>query len=577
MGQPQISADGDKTLKVLVADDDVPNRLILKAILEKQGYRVFLADDGVQAVDVFHREHPDLILMDIKMPNMDGYEATRRIKSINGDAFVPVIFLTATTDSEGLAKCVESGGDDFLTKPYNRVLLQARIDALLRIRDLYNTVQYQRNELARHQKRLDRERQLAKRLFNNIVETGSLNLPYVKSMLSPMSLFSGDILMAAAKPSGGLHILLGDFTGHGLAAAIGALPVSSIFYGMTKKGYSIAEIVTEINSKLKIILPTDMFLAACIVDVNPASHTLSIWNGGIPQVLIYGEEEQEIVRTVEPRHLPLGIVDGESFDRRIDVVEVRQGDRIFIHSDGITETSNPAGNMFGRGRLENIFVENKQSDNLFYEIHEALINFLAGANQQDDMTLIEIKYDQEQLEKTVQHDSSQERHALQPSSSWNLSMELGADLLRHFDPLPLLIKSVCDMQGFQGQRQQLYTVFSELFSNALDHGVLNLDSKLKQTADGFAKYYMERGTRLSELSEGSIKVDIHHQPDEKGGLLTVRFEDSGSGFDFNRQETPSLASNVGHSGRGIQLLHSICDEITYEGNGNVIKATYRWR
>jgi CheY-like chemotaxis protein len=577
MGQPQFSVDGNKTLKVLVADDDIPNRLILKAILEKQGYRVFLADDGVQAVDVFRREHPDLILMDIKMPNMDGYEATRRIKSINGDTFVPVIFLTATTDSEGLAKCVESGGDDFLTKPYNRVLLQARIDALLRIRDLYNTVQYQRNELASHQKRLDRERQLAKRLFNNIVETGSLNLPYVQSMLSPMSLFSGDILMAAAKPSGGLHILLGDFTGHGLAAAIGALPVSSIFYGMTKKGYSIAEIVTEINTKLKIILPTDMFLAACIVDVNPASHTLSIWNGGIPQVLIYGEEEQEIVRTVEPRHLPLGIVDGESFDRRIDVVEMRQGDRIFIHSDGITETSNPAGNMFGRDRLKNIFVENKQSENLFYEIHEALINFLAGANQQDDMTLIEIKYDQEQLEETVQHDSSQERHALQPSSSWNLSMELGADLLRHFDPLPLLIKSVCDMQGFQGQRQQLYTVFSELFSNALDHGVLNLDSKLKQTADGFAKYYMERGTRLSELSEGSIKVDIHHQPDEKGGLLTVRFEDSGSGFDFNKQEIPSLASNVGHSGRGIQLLHSICDEITYEGNGNVIKATYRWR
>lgn len=577
MGQPQISIDSNKTLKVLVADDDVPNRLILKAILEKQGYHVFLADDGVQAVDVFHREQPDLILMDINMPNMDGYEATRRIKSINGDAFVPVIFLTATTDSEGLAKCVESGGDDFLTKPYNRVLLQARIDALLRIRDLYNTVQYQRNELASHQKRLDRERQLAKRLFNNIVETGSLNLPYVQSMLSPMSLFSGDILMAAAKPSGGLHILLGDFTGHGLAAAIGALPVSSIFYGMTKKGYSIAEIVTEINSKLKIILPTDMFLAACIVDINPASHTLSIWNGGIPQVLIYGEEEQEIVRTVEPRHLPLGIVDGESFDRRIDVVEMRQGDRIFIHSDGITETSNPAGNMFGRDRLEKIFVENTQSDNLFYEIHEALIHFLAGANQQDDMTLIEIKYDQEQLEETVQHDSSQERHALQPSSSWNLSMELGADLLRHFDPLPLLIKSVCDMQGFQGQRQQLYTVFSELFSNALDHGVLNLDSKLKQTADGFAKYYMERGTRLSGLSEGSIKVDIHHQPDEKGGLLTVRFEDSGSGFDFNKQEIPSLASNVGHSGRGIQLLHSICDEITYEGNGNVIKATYRWR
>lgn len=311
-GTQSALVENNNVHKVLVADDDIPNRLILQAILEKQGYSVLLADDGLQAVEVFQREQPDLVLMDIKMPQMDGYEATRKIKAISGDTFVPVIFLTATTDSEGLAKCVESGGDDFLTKPYNRVLLQARIDALLRIRELYNTVQQQRNELASHQKRLDRERQLAKRLFNNILETGTLDLPYVQSMLSPMSLFSGDILMAAAKPSGGLHVLLGDFTGHGLAAAIGALPVSSVFYGMTAKGYSIAEIVTEINIKLNIILPTDMFLAACIIDINPGSHTMSVWNGGIPSVLVYGEEEREIVRTVPPRHLPLGVTANDS-------------------------------------------------------------------------------------------------------------------------------------------------------------------------------------------------------------------------------------------------------------------------
>ena len=166
----------NSALKILIADDDIPNRLVLQAILEKQGYTVLQADDGAQAVELTAREQPDMILMDIKMPVMDGYEATKRIKAMQGESFVPVIFLTATSDSEGLAKCVGSGGDDFLTKPYNRVLLQARIDALLRIRELYKTVQHQRNELASHQKRLDRERQLAKRLFTNIVETGSLDL-----------------------------------------------------------------------------------------------------------------------------------------------------------------------------------------------------------------------------------------------------------------------------------------------------------------------------------------------------------------------------------------------------------------
>jgi CheY-like chemotaxis protein/anti-sigma regulatory factor (Ser/Thr protein kinase) len=569
------SSPHDKTLTVLVADDDVPNRLVLQAILEKQGYRVLQADDGVQAVDVFSREHPDLILMDIKMPNMDGYEATRRIKDMSMDSFVPVIFLTATSDSEGLAKCVESGGDDFLTKPYNRILLQARIDALLRIRELYNTVQDQRNELSDHQKRLDRERQLAKRLFTNIVETGSLDLPYVQSMLSPMSLFSGDILLAVPKPSGGLHVLLGDFTGHGLAAATGALPVSSIFYGMTTKGFSIAEIVSELNSKLRTILPTDMFLAACVVDINPGSHTLSVWNGGIPTVMIYGEDEQEIVRSLSSRHLPLSIADDESFSRRVEVVEMRQGDRIYINSDGITEAANPNGQMFGRERLKDIFVKNADSDKLFNDIRDAVIKFQAGGTQQDDMTMVELRYDQQQLEDTAYHDKAQIRLAEQPSSEWSFSMVLSANLLTHFDPLPLLIQSVCDMQSFRGQRQQLYTVFSELFSNALDHGILNLDSSLKNTADGFAKYYMEREVRLANLSNGSIKIYVSHKPNDDGGLLTIRIEDTGGGFDFQKNQV-SLESNVGNSGRGIQLLDSICENITYLDKGNIVEATYRW-
>lgn len=564
-----------KTLTVLVADDDIPNRLVLQAILEKQNYRVLQADDGLQAVEMYTREQPDLVLMDIKMPKMDGYEATRRIKAMSVDAFVPVIFLTATSDSEGLAKCVESGGDDFLTKPYNRVLLQARIDALLRIRELYNTVQEQRNELADHQKRLDRERQLAKRLFTNIVETGSLDLPYMQSMLSPMSLFSGDILLAAPKPSGGLHVLLGDFTGHGLAAATGALPVSSIFYGMTTKGYSIAEIVSEINTKLKIILPTDMFLAACVIDVNPGSHTLSVWNGGIPPIVIYGEEEQEIIRTLPPRHLPLGIANEDSFNRRVEVMEMRQDDRIYIYSDGITEAVNPEGEMFGRQRLENIFINNTSSEELFNEIRSALIKYQAGRAQQDDMTMIELRYNQQQLEDTIFIDKSQLKLAEQSSSEWNFSMDLGADLLTHFDPLPLLIQAVCDMQSFRGQRQQLYTVFSELFSNALDHGILNLDSDLKGTADGFAKYYMEREARLLNLNEGSIKINVAHRPHEDGGLLTIRIEDSGDGFDFKRKQV-ALEKNVGNAGRGIQLLDSICEKIEYFGKGNIVEATYRW-
>jgi serine phosphatase RsbU (regulator of sigma subunit)/anti-sigma regulatory factor (Ser/Thr protein kinase) len=565
----------NKDLTILVADDDLPNRFVLQAILDKQGFNVLQADDGLQAVEIFEREKPDLVLMDIKMPNMDGYEATRIIKDKSGESFVPVIFLTATSDDEGLAKCVESGGDDFLTKPYNHVLLKARIEALIRIRDLYNTVHSQRNELANHQKRLDHERELASRLFNNIVETGSLGLANINSLLSPMSLFSGDILLVAPKPSGGLHVLLGDFTGHGLAAATGALPVSSVFYGMTAKGFSVAEIIAEINEKLIAILPSNMFLAACMIEMNPNSHTLSIWNGGIPPVLIYSELEQGLSKEIKPRHLPLGIVGGNRFSRRIDVVEMHEGDRVYIHSDGVTETTNPNGSMYGLDRLVEIFEKNKIPGKLFEEIVENLKDFQAGGEQQDDVAMIELQYQQTLLESMVDLKTSLSSTVGHPSSSWSLSMELGADIIRYFDPLPLLIQSVNDLQGFRGQGQKLYTVFSELFSNALEHGILELNSDLKKTADGFARYYTERQSKLGELSKGKIKIDIKHSPKGKGGELIICFQDSGHGFDY-RSARLALEDNVSHSGRGIQLLESLCERVEYSDKGNVVKAIYRW-
>ncbi len=563
-------------LTILIADDDLPNRFLLQTILDKQGFNVLQADDGLQAVEVFKRERPDLVLMDIKMPNMDGYEATRNIKAMSGETFVPVIFLTATSDSDGLAKCVESGGDDFLTKPYNHVLLKARIDALLRIRELYNTVRTQRNELANHQKRLDRERELASKLFNNIVETGSLDLPNINSLLSPMSLFSGDILLVAPKPSGGLHVLLGDFTGHGLAAATGALPVSSVFYGMTAKGFSVPDIVSEINEKLVAILPVDMFLAACMIEMNPSSHTLSIWNGGIPPVLIYSEYEQKITREIAPRHLPLGIAGGHVFSRRVDVVEMHEGDRVVIYSDGVTETVNPDGAMYGRERLGQVFEENKSPLKLFDEIYTNLKEFQAGGEQHDDVTMIEMQYQQKLLESMVDLKSSLGSTVGHPPSSWSLSLELDADIIRNFDPLPLLIQTVNDLQGFRGQGQKLYTVFSELFSNALEHGILELNSDLKRTADGFARYYTERQSKLAELLKGKIRIDIKHRPKDGGGELVIRFQDSGKGFDF-RAARLALEDNITHSGRGMQLIKSLCDEVKYDGNGNIIEAVYHWK
>ncbi len=131
--------------KVLIVDDDSVNRMILEGMLVNQGYEVIQAENGQQAVDMYSSDQPEMVLMDIMMPVMNGYDATRTIKDLAGEKFVPIIVLTAMTDEDELVKCVHSGADDFLTKPFSHVVLTAKIKALTRMQDLYHTISEQRD------------------------------------------------------------------------------------------------------------------------------------------------------------------------------------------------------------------------------------------------------------------------------------------------------------------------------------------------------------------------------------------------------------------------------------------------
>jgi len=571
-----INAQTIKTLiiKVLIVDDDITNRMVLQSLLDLQGYETFLAENGQQAVDMFQQVCPDLILMDINMPVMDGYTATSIIKKLCVNRFVPVIFLTAVTEDEALVTCINSGGDDFLTKPYNDIILNAKIEALLRIRQLYNTINEQKNQIARYHQRMDNEIAVATSLFDKILNPGSLSRPNLKYLLSPMSLFNGDMLIAAEKPSGGLHVLLGDFTGHGLGAATGALPAASVFYEMTSKGYSIIEIVSEINRKLIYILPTGMFMAACAVDMDILSHTVSIWNGGIPDVLLFNAKERKITYRITSNNLPLGITEAFNLNSTIQVFPVSSQDKLYIYTDGVTETTDANNEMFGQARLEEVFSLTQHSSDIFEAISRRLAEFRGGEDQSDDVTLLELTYDQDCLDVSGQFKKPVSMSTM-PASDWTFNINLGADALKSLDPLPMIVQSIVEMQGLKEQRQQIYIIIAELFSNALEHGLLGMDSILKKSVEGFSGYYQEREKRLSEFKDGHINIYIAHEPYNAGGKLLLRIEDSGEGFDYAARATQSTLS-LEYSGKGLMLLQSMCKSVNYIGKGNIVEVVYVW-
>lgn len=569
MNEPAI-----ESLKILVADDNQTDRMILSSIVKKQGHSVELAQDGIEAVEKFESFQPDIILMDALMPRMSGQQAARKIKELAGDEVIPIIFLTSLQDAESLADCLDSGGDDFLSKPYNRVILKAKIAAFSRMRKMHAEVQHQRDEIRERNEHMILEQQVAKAVYDNVAHSGCLELSNIKYLLSPLAVFNGDVLLAARKPSGDMHVLLGDFTGHGLPAAIGAMPLAEIFYGMTAKGFNLQEILREVNLKLKTILPVGYFCCTCMVCLNFRSSEMEVWMGGLPDFFLYRAQAAKAER-VKSRHLPLGVLNTHSFNSTTITFAMDPGDRFYMWSDGILEARNKENELFGDERLEEVFLSNNRPETLFDDILSNVDAFIGNADRDDDTTLLELKM--VEAEELGSAEIERAAGSITGPAQWQVNITLRDDQLRDYNPLPLLMHVVSEVPTLRGQSGQLYTLVAELFSNAFEHGVLGLDSKLKASTHGFAEYYSERAKR-SENVKGYVRIECCHEPDpEKGGDLFIKLEDSGPGFDHEQMMSKlNMKDKNTYSGRGIALIASLCDKLEYQGSGNIVKAQYHW-
>jgi hypothetical protein len=469
-------------------------------------------------------------------------------------------------------QCLDAGGDDFLSKPYNRFILQAKIKAFNRMREMHGTMLEQRDQIALHNEHLMQEQAVAKQVFDNIAHTGCLDASNVKHFLSPLAVFNGDVIVAAVRPSGNMMVLLGDFTGHGLPAAIGAMPLASTFYGMAQKGFSMVDILREINQKLKQILPIGVFCCATIIDVNFRKQKIKIWNGGLPDCYILRNKTQ-MVEAVHSRHLPLGVLGDKDFKDDCVHYELEMGDRFYMWSDGIIEARNGSGEMFGEDRLRAVFDRCSDPERLFEDILGNVQGFIGDKERDDDLSLIEVEMVAPDDVITKAREFT--RHSGAGLMEWSLEFEVKPSTFRVFDPLPLLLNVLVEVPGLRRHSGSLYTILAELYSNGLEHGILRLDSSWKKSPEGFTRYYEERAQRLAELHDGYIRFNLAHQTSDDGGTLTIRVQDSGKGFAFDRN-IDNEHKTQGYSGRGIPLIRTMCHSLRYLGTGNEVEVVFAW-
>jgi len=387
--QPQPT---DSPATVLVVDDAEVNRDLLTRRLNKDGHAVTVACNGVEALDLARRHAFDLILLDIMMPVMDGYQVLETLKSDENLNHIPVIMITALNDIDSIARCIELGAEDYLPKPFNNILLKARINASLQKKYAHDLQLSYRSRIEEHnallkqtvQRQTD-ENSLVAHLMGQMMHSPGLRDADVRYWISPSEMVSGDLVAAARNGHGKLFVMLADSTGHGLPAALNLLPVNRIFYRMVEKGFPVPAIVEEMNLTIKRQSPPDRFVAAIVASIDAENRTIEVWNGGIPPA-VFCDGEGTVLRTFSSTSIPLGIV-GDGFPARTQIYQWEDDGQLVMFSDGLLEAENGAGSPFGFERLA-AALESSPAEERFDELVGHLHHHLGQQRAHDDVSVL---------------------------------------------------------------------------------------------------------------------------------------------------------------------------------------------
>ncbi len=570
----RLTEQGTFRMKILIADDTPTNVKQLEVVAQKLGHQVIVAFDGESAVQAFKTTSPDLVFMDIMMPGMDGITAVRNIRELPAEKWTPIIFYSALDRMQDIVNGLEAGGDDYLAKPASSQLLKAKINSYARQIALQSKVHGLAMELKRWREDSEEQIRLGSHVMARLTDASGLRDPMIRYFNLPAETFSGDLLCAARAPGDVLNVLLADAAGHGLAAALSAMPLTQAFYSMTAKGFPLSSIAEELNRKLKAILPADRFVAATLAAVDVRNRTVEIWNGGNPDALFLNSEGDVAMRW-SSQHPPLGILPDKLFSGLTETVVFQVPGDLVLSSDGLTEAENLAGEWLGIDGVVNLLSSATGSDLRFQQLLNGVDAHLQGSPARDDVSCLLVSVP---IERRRQFRFTAPRMINQSQfAEWRLDLSYSAHELRYIDVVPAVLGLVTQVQALKEHQGALFLILSELFNNALDHGLLGLDSVTKSWIGGFEIYIQQRAERLARLAEGRIDLAFLLHQDESRAVLDISLHDSGSGFDFSRCADDQGALGEGNEsvfGRGIALVRSLCDQVVYSGTGNKVWCRY---
>lgn len=534
--------------KALAVDDDPVNLLLLQRMLERMGFEVGTAGNGLEALEQFAALRPDLVVLDVVMPGIDGMEAGRRIRSMSEGDFVPIIFLTSLADEGSMMDCIRAGGDDFLTKPLSFKLLQARVMITERFRDLQRTMAASSEPLAELLEREQQEQRLAERVFSRAINSRNVQTDAIALMQRSAATFNGDLVLTQGLPDGGLRILMADITGHGLGATIGALPVAEAFHAMTLKGVEDLQVLEEIHRKLYAILPSDRFMAASMVSIAGNGRRLTWWNGGMPSGwLRSGGGLTELASHA----LPLGVLPELMPSDAPRVLSVQDDDGLLLLSDGVIEAVDADGVPFGDGRLSQHLQAWLHGGRVFDDLRSAWERHCGSTALVDDAALLELAIGPAPL------DSSELKLGQARRGGWRWSVELASEQAESLFPVKAALAPLGLLDGLDRQAE----VLEEILSQLCEH---------YDRSEGRAE-----GAAGAARPGSSLKILIQFDPLPNGGRFVIQASGGLSGAAWLSGHSRSALTD-GPAGGEPDALEALCHSVRYDADKGMIEAHYRW-
>jgi sigma-B regulation protein RsbU (phosphoserine phosphatase) len=402
----KLECAAEQSASILIVDDTPANLQVLAGMLKDRGYKVRPVPSGKLALLAARRDPPDLILLDINMPDMNGYEVCQQLKADELLDGIPVIFISALTEQLDKVKAFATGGVDYITKPFQMEELHARVETHLKLHRLQIELVGANQRLAEANSRMSRDLKAAAKIQETFLPR---NLPRVPGadfawIYHPCDELAGDGLNIIPLDEDNVALYILDVSGHGVASALLSVTMSRLLSlpsdpssilvrnADVANGVEItppAEVAAHLNRLFPFDSATTQFATMIYGVLNAATGEFRYVSAGHPGPVHLSRDAAPVV--LDSPGSPIGLAD-EPYDERS--VRLRAGDRLYLYSDGVSEAMDAIGKPFGEAQLLAAIGQGRLEllDDGVTALAESIARWRGSEKPQDDISILAVEF-----------------------------------------------------------------------------------------------------------------------------------------------------------------------------------------